>query len=368
MSNGNDDEVTKNNDIECRRIKIKNKKLVDILNHKMMKGYRSINFWKIPPLKRPKYIINKYWENQVIDPFDDNYDVEYKRNILLQYKLKNFPGALDIKNLSNEKQSKNINNKNLSPKRNSCFSVNKSHIINNSYYINPFLSKSSNFENNINNVNNENRLKSFLYKQIFSLSECGLYNDIPFIAINKIHKVENLKKFRKFVNLPDQKTRNADLEFLYKLSHEESNKRKFDHNLSYHKNINKYRYNKLHSAKPMQNRININNNKIIITGSPQKDNIFENNKTNNKKINCCVWRSEGFLSRNNTKNIKKGNVRLYRTGSAGRIRRKMELSFDIPKPRVFVNKNRVENDQILLDFINKKKICFNKLKKLMNFQ
>ena len=55
-----------------QRVKIKNQRLVKILNHKMFKGYREIQKAKKFYSEKPKYIGNVYWKNRIIDPFEDD--------------------------------------------------------------------------------------------------------------------------------------------------------------------------------------------------------------------------------------------------------------------------------------------------------
>ena len=83
-----------------KRVKSKNKKLVRILNHKMFKGYREIKESKDFNFKKPKYIESIFWENRILDPFDDNYNLEYKRKNLSSIYNKDFTDMIQINNYS----------------------------------------------------------------------------------------------------------------------------------------------------------------------------------------------------------------------------------------------------------------------------
>ena len=62
--------------------KKQNEKLVDILNHKMFKGYRQIKNSKTFGLKRFKFIQIRKWENEPLEPFEENYNLQYQRTYL----------------------------------------------------------------------------------------------------------------------------------------------------------------------------------------------------------------------------------------------------------------------------------------------
>ena len=102
---------------------IKNKKLVEILNHKMFKGYRDI--------KAAKDFFSKYERKTKLEdfePFDDLYNLCYRKNFLSSIRSSNFNNMINIqhfpknklykyqKNISRPKSSRSYisNNKSIS--------------------------------------------------------------------------------------------------------------------------------------------------------------------------------------------------------------------------------------------------------------
>ena len=96
------------------REKVINKRLVKILNFKMFKGYRISRQSKILSTNKPKNIRDNLWDNKTIDPFDDFYNIEYKRKNLSSLYTKDYSNMLQINNIpkkSSEKTNECANTK-----------------------------------------------------------------------------------------------------------------------------------------------------------------------------------------------------------------------------------------------------------------
>ena len=93
-----------------KRVKSKNKRLVNILNHKMFKGYREIKKSKECILRKPKYIEKAFWENKELYPFDDDYNLEYKRKNLSCFFKKDLSDMIQVNNYSQKNDIKEENN------------------------------------------------------------------------------------------------------------------------------------------------------------------------------------------------------------------------------------------------------------------
>ena len=66
------------------RSQIKNKKLVDILNHKIFKGFRQIKNSKHFFIEKPNFVKAFIWDENKLEPFDDNYNLQYKKIIIIK--------------------------------------------------------------------------------------------------------------------------------------------------------------------------------------------------------------------------------------------------------------------------------------------
>ena len=272
---------------------LKNKKLVKILNHKMFKGYRDIKASKWFSNQKPKFISQINWEDKIFDPFDDLYNLNYKMNVL--YPLKNPPidNLLFIKNYPpKEKTVMTHNTKNISrPKTTitSFTSSNKNLTTIGSQYkskSNKNLNKKNNFYLTSMSIYQTNNFyyepnPQKIYKEIFE-NDKVIYNDIPILSLDKVRNYNttiNLSKKKKNKNSKNksknfvQSSRNeiiqtnniydeynglTEKQFLYKISHNKSNK-SIDEKIK----VNAFRRNKgfvrgyvnkrFHSARPMPN-------------------------------------------------------------------------------------------------------------------
>ena len=206
------------------REKVINKRLVKILNFKMFKGYRISRQSKILSTNKPKNIRDNLWDNKTIDPFDDFYNIEYKRKNLSSLYTKDYSNMLQINNIpkkSSEKTKiiKKMNvqtQKGKSFQKNSQMNLEKEVEIPEQYFY--FCSNSQYIKKN---PKENKEKKDKLYNTIFQdRNEKGLYNDIPIFAIEKIYRLNNSNKNKnKFKYLKSREERISDLQFLYKVSH-----------------------------------------------------------------------------------------------------------------------------------------------------
>lgn len=384
-----------------KKVKSNNERLVRILNHKMFKGYREIKNSKECFLQKPKYIKNDFWENRIIDPFDDNYNLEYKRKNLSSIYNQDLSNMIQISNYPNRKglnennSSKNIkfkkkSNNNFRKKQNINLNF-KKRSYNDKYFY--FNSNSLLIRNDIDKTNPQNKDK--LYKTIFAKeNEKGLYNDIPIFAIEKIHKIKDNKK-KKYIYLPSKEERTRDLQFLYKVSHKLPIK-KVDFRNKYNIKSAKQRKKndkimqsailtslpqKIQSAKPIKNKLTLkrNNSDVFMTNiknsnySNKTKNIrnkfFDNDDLENKEFHNNILKraqsSSAYKSRN-IRVIKNFSEGIF-INSKDLFQNKGDKDKINVKANYFPSIDRFVNDQIVLNYINYKKKQFENLKNLIEY-
>ena len=384
-----------------KKVKSNNERLVRILNHKMFKGYREIKNSKECFLQKPKYIKNDFWENRIIDPFDDNYNLEYKRKNLSSIYNQDLSNMIQISNYPNRKglnennSSKNIkfkkkSNNNFRKKQNINLNF-KKRSYNDKYFY--FNSNSLLIRNDIDKTNSQNKDK--LYKTIFAKeNEKGLYNDIPIFAIEKIHKIKDNKK-KKYIYLPSKEERTRDLQFLYKVSHKLPIK-KVDFRNKYNIKSAKQRKKndkimqsailtslpqKIQSAKPIKNKLTLkrNNSDVFMTNiknsnySNKTKNIrnkfFDNDDLENKEFHNNILKraqsSSAYKSRN-IRVIKNFSEGIF-INSKDLFQNKGDKDKINVKANYFPSIDRFVNDQIVLNYINYKKKQFENLKNLIEY-
>ena len=384
-----------------KKVKSNNERLVRILNHKMFKGYREIKNSKECFLQKPKYIKNDFWENRIIDPFDDNYNLEYKRKNLSSIYNQDLSNMIQISNYPNRKglnennSSKNIkfkkkSNNNFRKKQNINLNF-KKRSYNDKYFY--FNSNSLLIRNDIDKTNSQNKDK--LYKTIFAKeNEKGLYNDIPIFAIEKIHKIRDNKK-KKYIYLPSKEERTRDLQFLYKVSHKLPIK-KVDFRNKYNIKSAKQRKKndkimqsailtslpqKIQSVKPIKNKLTLkrNNSDVFMTNiknsnySNKTKNIrnkfFDNDDLENKEFHNNILKraqsSSAYKSRN-IRVIKNFSEGIF-INSKDLFQNKGDKDKINVKANYFPSIDRFVNDQIVLNYINYKKKQFENLKNLIEY-
>ena len=230
--------------------KIKNKKLVKILNHKMFKGYRDIKSSKLFYKKNINFDKNTLgcleWEKKVYDYFDDLYNLSYKLNVLSKLKTPSFNNIISIKHFRNPNKN-TIESKQTLPTE-SRIKQTKSSINSNLTTMNS-LAKRSKIQSNSNNnfyltsmsvYHTDNFYHKYnpekVYKDIFDVDNV-YYNDIPILSLDKINKYNNPKKKKKskYITSDDDIINTNNIhdniyngltvrQFLYKISHNKSNK------------------------------------------------------------------------------------------------------------------------------------------------
>ena len=386
-----------------KRVKSKNKKLVRILNHKMFKGYREIKESKDFNFKKPKYIDSIFWENRILDPFDDNYNLEYKRKNLSSIYNKDFTDMIQINNYSKKKQNDLKNSKyqrksdNHKTRNNFRKKQNTNLYLKKSPYNDKYFYFSSNSLLIKNDLDKNEQQKNILFKTIFAdKNEKGLYNDIPIFAIEKIYKI-NYNKKKKYIYLPSKEERMRDLQFLYKVSHKLPIK-KIDFRNKYNiksvtqrKKINKNMEksptltclpHKIQSAKPYKNRPTLkrNNSDIFMTNiiseneNKKNKNNINNKNIENKDIDFKSFHKIIVKRAQSSSAYKSRNMKLIKNFSAGilNVNKNFRINKNSSKEiksefNFFPSIDRFVNDQIFLNYINYKKSKFQKLKQLIEY-
>ena len=236
--------------------KIKNKKLVRILNHKMFKGYRDIKSSKVFYKKNINFDKNTLgcleWEKKVYDYFDDLYNLSYKLNVLSKLKTPSFNNILSIKHFSNNNHNK-IESRSTLPTeakvKPTKSSINTNSTSNQNLTTMNSLGKKSKIQFNSNNnfylssmsvYHTDNFYHKYnpekVYKEIFDVDNV-YYNDIPILSLEKINKYNNSQRKKKYKYVTSDNdiinTNNihdniynglTERQFLYKISHNKSNK------------------------------------------------------------------------------------------------------------------------------------------------
>ena len=372
----------------------------------MFKGYRNIKQNKEYFVSPPKYFNNLFWENRIIDPFDDCYNIEYKRKNLSSLNNKDLSSILLIKNISNknmgnqvtiQKNSNTLKKLSNTPKKRNNFRRKQNIKVSKRHNNDKYFYFSSNSSLIRNNMDDDKEKKLNLYKTIFSdINEKGLYNDIPFFSIEKIHKINNIKKKKKFVYLPSEEERINDLQFLYKVSHKMPVKKldfrnKYNIKSALHRNKSYLENNaskplrhNIQSAKISINRLYLNNNKSELfvstnfgnnnNNEPKLDNSNLNDNREDDYINFSYLYNDIIKNIKNENEKKSRNVKLIKSKSACSLINGKEYNIKNKTKKTsstnnsnFPTKDRFINDQIFVDFMNYKKEQFEKLKKLIEY-
>ena len=407
--------------------KIKNKKLVKILNHKMFKGYRDIKSSKLFYKKNINFDKNTLgcleWEKKVYDYFDDLYNLSYKLNVLSKLKTPSFNNIISIKHFRNPNKN-TIESKQTLPNE-SRIKQTKSSINSNLTTMNS-LAKRSKIQSNSNNnfyltsmsvYHTDNFYHKYnpekVYKEIFDVDNV-YYNDIPILSLDKINKYNNPKKKKKskYITSDDDIINTNNIhdniyngltvrQFLYKISHNKSNK-----NIQEKIKINSFIKNKgvsklsdiyrLKSANHTNFRPNLLNlmekngpkniniqleindsgglemNKIIstnITNSKQETLYDKHNQylVYNAACNTDISSTSNY-SRNNSKNTTKvENKKIMTDKIFGDPFKNWEKKnkIKLAPNNLFQTKPRILDDKLMVNYQLFKKHQFSELKKIM---
>ena len=407
--------------------KIKNKKLVKILNHKMFKGYRDIKSSKLFYKKNINFDKNTLgcleWEKKVYDYFDDLYNLSYKLNVLSKLKTPSFNNIISIKHFRNPNKN-TIESKQTLPTESRIKQIKSS--INSKLTTMNSLAKRSKIQSNSNNnfyltsmsvYHTDNFYHKYnpekVYKEIFDVDNV-YYNDIPILSLDKINKYNNPKKKKKskYITSDDDIINTNNIhdniyngltvrQFLYKISHNKSNK-----NIQEKIKINSFIKNKgvsklsdiyrLKSANHTNFRPNLLNlmekngpkniniqleindsgglemNKIIstnITNSKQETLYDKHNQylVYNAACNTDISSTSNY-SRNNSKNTTKlENKKIMTDKIFGDPFKNWEKKnkIKLAPNNLFQTKPRILDDKLMVNYQLFKKHQFSELKKIM---
>ena len=287
--------------------RIKNKKLVKILNHKMFKGYRDIKSSKLFYKKNVNFDKNTLgcleWEKKVYDYFDDFYNLHYKLNVLSKLKTPSFNNIMTIKHFLFSTKNNMQNRPTLpteSKVKKTKSSINTNSASNQNLTTINSLGKKSKIQTDSNNnfyltsmsvYHTDNFYHKYnpekVYKEIFDVDNI-YYNDIPILSLEKINKYNNPRKKKKYKYISSDEeiinTNNihdniynglTERQFLYKISHNKSNK-----------NIQeKIKLNSFIKNKGVSKLSDIQRLKSAITGKIYRDNLLNQKEDGPKSIN-----------------------------------------------------------------------------------
>ena len=235
--------------------RLKNKKLVKILNHKMFKGYRDIKAskkFKMQNIFLKKNILGcMEWEKKTYDYYEDLYNLDYKLNVLDKLKTPSINNVVKIKHFpfKTNNKYKTLASNNDSKVKKTKTSLNTFTTSNQNLTTMNSLGKKSKIQTNSNNnfyltsmsvYHTDNFYHDYkpekVYKEIFDKDNV-YYNDIPLLSLEKINKYNQPKKKKKYKyissddeiipanNLHDNMYAGlTERQFLYKISHNKSNK------------------------------------------------------------------------------------------------------------------------------------------------
>ena len=407
--------------------KIKNKKLVKILNHKMFKGYRDIKSSKLFYKKNINFDKNALgcleWEKKVYDYFDDLYNLSYKLNVLSKLKTPSFNNILKIKHFRNTNKN-TIDSKKTFPTE-SRIKQTKSSINSNLTTMNSLAKRSKILTNSNNNFyltsmsvyHTDNFYHKYnpekVYKEIFDVDNV-YYNDIPILSLEKINKYNLPKKKKKsqYITSDDDIINTNNIhdniyngltvrQFLYKISHNKSNKNiqekiKFNSFIknkgvsklsdiyrlksANHSNLRPYPLDLLEKNGPKNINIQVD---INDSGVLETNKIISTNNTNSKQETLYDKHNQYLVynaacntdissisnySRNNSKNTTKvENKKIMTDKIFGDPFKNMEKKnkIKLAPNNLFQTKPRILGDKLLVNYQIFKKHQFLELKKIM---
>ena len=363
-----------------KREKSINKKLVNILNHKMFKGYRISKESKKVIIKKPKYIEDIYWESKTVDPFDDYYTIEYKKKNLSSLYGQDFSNMLKINNISRNPHNENGSIQKLKVPTQKGESFRKRRVINlrkksinkDRYFY--FCSNSQLIKRNTSENKEKNEI---LYNTIFQDSnEKGLYNDIPIFAIEKIYRIgHSNRNKRQYKYIKNKEERVNDLQFLYKVSHERPQK-KIDFRNKYNIKSAKSTIMKNDIIRNMSMNLKANSAKIHNKLDYNNFSIV-NSSFNIKNLKREFKKNYSQIAKKKTVNeigTQSRDSQLFYTPSVGNLLINQSIFFskenEIKNKRksnsyIYHTNKRIISNQKLIDHIDFRKLKFNILKYIM---
>ena len=343
--------------------KLKNQKLVNILSNKIFKGYKEIKNSKYFYHKIPKSVKIVDYENDILEPFDDNYNLLYKKKYLSKINNNNkINNPFLINNLSLNQQN---------------HKVEKTFDLNSSDYFSNIKNQKKNIEN-MKLLSNRRRL---IFNQMFpDLFEAKIYSNIPFLFIERniqkpiSSKDKLIMSTDKYYNKYDGLT---ESEFLYKISHKNNDEfNSFKMNNQFKKSfssrqikfqINRINFMKNLSAKNMSLKRKRKNN----TQETGTQFSINNSFNGNKKIGNWNIYYKNLVFNNYSKiNNSTKNSEIHDNISTG-TNSKKNLNINNHKKIFLNNYNKIHNNikiitnQKRIDDRYFKKYKFNILKELM---
>ena len=198
---------------------INNKKLVNVLKHKIFRGFLEIKNSKTFYRKRPKCVKIIDFEEQNLEPFDDNYNLQYKRSYLSKLNQQIINNPFIIHNFSPTKiLNENIENQKLLNNEKMSQTLNQNN--KNFFMTNTKVPKKKKDYQYNKIISDRNRV---IFKEMFKdENEAKIYSNIPFLYVERAIQIpenphEKLimsegKEYDEFDGLTEN-------QFIYKISH-----------------------------------------------------------------------------------------------------------------------------------------------------
>ena len=283
---------------------INNKKLVNVLKHKIFRGFLEIKNSKTFYRKRPKCVKIIDFEEQNLEPFDDNYNLQYKRSYLSKLNQQIINNPFIIHNFSPTKiLNENIENQKLLNNEKMSQTLNQNN--KNFFMTNTKVPKKKKDYQYNKIISDRNRV---IFKEMFKdENEAKIYSNIPFLYVERAIQIpenphEKLimsegKEYDEFDGLTEN-------QFIYKISHK-----------SYQPNpdLNSFKTNKGVKrgfvSRELKSAVNRNKNYFNLYSNSYKqlDNISDKNIIENNLVNnSLIIKGERCLSgilKNKTRNL-----------------------------------------------------------------
>ena len=283
---------------------INNKKLVNVLKHKIFRGFLEIKNSKTFYRKRPKCVKIIDFEEQNLEPFDDNYNLQYKRSYLSKLNQQIINNPFIIHNFSPTKiLNENIENQKLLNNEKMSQTVNQNK--KNFFMTNTKVPKKKKDYQYNKIISDRNRV---IFKEMFKdENEAKIYSNIPFLYVERAIQIpenphEKLimsegKEFDEYDGLTEN-------QFIYKISHK---------NYQPNPDLNSFKTNKGVKrgfvSRELKSAVNRNKNYFNIYSNSYKqlDNISDKNIIENNLVNnSLIIKGERCLSgilKNKTRNL-----------------------------------------------------------------
>ena len=283
---------------------INNKKLVNVLKHKIFRGFLEIKNSKTFYRKRPKCVKIIDFEEQNLEPFDDNYNLQYKRSYLSKLNQQIINNPFIIHNFSPTKiLNENIENQKLLNNEKMSQTLNQNN--KNFFMTNTKVPKKKKDYQYNKIISDRNRV---IFKEMFKdENEAKIYSNIPFLYVERAIQIpenphEKLimsegKEYDEFDGLTEN-------QFIYKISH-----KSFQPN----PDLNSFKTNKGVKrgfvSRELKSAVNRNKNYFNIYSNSYKqlDNISDKNIIENNLVNnSLIIKGERCLSgilKNKTRNL-----------------------------------------------------------------